>query len=480
MKNNNFYITTTLPYVNADPHIGHAIEFMQADALARYYRKQLGTDHVFFNVGTDEHGLKMFQKAQEAGLDVKAFVSRYAERFKQFCAIFNVNYDFFYRTSEQYHYGPAQEFWKRCEANGDIYKKDYTGKYCVGCEAFKTEKELVNGKCPEHDKEPIDFAETNYFFKLSKYRQNIVDYIDANKDFIYPAHKAQELRNFVEQLEDISISRLKENLPWGIPVPNDDEQVFYVWFDALTNYVNVVGFGTDEEKLKQWWPGVQLCGPDNLRFQGGIWQGMLASAGLAHTKNILVHGTMLGPDGRKMSKTLGNVVSPYDLADQFGYTAVRYYLLAGIPTFADAAYNEQELINRYNSELADQFGNLLSRVVHLAEKKEAKINDYASVDKEFKQQIDALVQQYHEKFVDFNIAESLAIAGQVSSLGNKYIDQYKPWTLDNEAAQPILNNLSYLLDQLCDLYYPAVPEQAEQGKQALHNLEKIVLFPKWQ
>ncbi|MDD4382216.1 MAG: class I tRNA ligase family protein, partial [Candidatus Dojkabacteria bacterium] len=349
MDKKNIYITTTLPYVNAEPHIGHALEFVQADALSRYFRDKLGKENVFFNVGTDEHGQKIFNKAKEEGLEIQAFIDKYAQRFKDFCKLFFVEYDNFYRTSDKSHHIAAQKFWDKCLEKGDIYKKKYSGKYCVGCERYITEKELVDGKCPDHGTIPEDREEENYFFKLSNYREPLLKWLDEDKDFLKPESKRDELRRILSELEDISISRLRENLPWGIDVPNDPEQVFYVWFDALTNYVNVIGFGSDEEKLSKWWPGIQLCGPDNLRFQGAIWQGMLKSVGLENTDKLLVHGMVLGPDGRKMSKTIGNIISPFEQEQKYGAEIVRFYLLTGITTYGDCAYKEDDLVNMYNS-----------------------------------------------------------------------------------------------------------------------------------
>jgi methionyl-tRNA synthetase len=474
-----FYITTTLPYVNADPHIGHALEFIQADAITRFQRFKLGKENVFFNLGTDEHGLKMFTKANEEGISPQEFTTKYAKRFQEFCASFDIGYDFFYRTSESYHYGPAQKFWEASLAKGDIYKKEYTGLYCVGCEEFKTEKDLVDGKCPLHDKAPISYAEENYFFRLSKYTKPLLAMLDSNPEFVKPASKHTELYNFIAQgLEDISISRLKKNLPWGVPVPNDPDQVMYVWFDALTNYVNVLGYGTDAEKLKTWWPGIQLCGPDNLRFQGAIWQGMLLSAGLPHTKQILVHGMVLGPDGRKMSKTLGNVISPFEQLEKFGAEVVRYYLLSGLTTFGDSIYSESDLISKYNSELADTYGNLLNRVIHLSKKLAAHLDPHAATDS-FK----AIVNDYRQTIHNYYETNELSLALQhtyrLAILGNEYIDERKPWKQTDEVQlTETLNNLAYLLHTVTDNYSPALPESTAKARQALMDQEPIVLFPK--
>ncbi len=480
MENKRLYITTTLPYVNAEPHIGHALEFVQADAISRYFRQKLGDENVFFNVGTDEHGLKIFRKAKEEGLEVSAFVEKYAQRFKDFCKLFFVEYDNFYRTSESGHHLAAQEFWKRCEKSGDIYKKKYGGRYCVGCERFVTEKELVDGKCPDHGTVPEEKEEENYFFKLSKYKEHLLNWLDSNPEVLKPAQKIEELRKIIEDIEDISISRLRENLPWGIEVPNDPEQVFYVWFDALTNYVNVIGFGSDEERLNKWWPGVQIFGPDNLRFQGAIWQGMLASVGLDHSQKLLEHGMVLGPDGTKMAKSKGNVISPFDQQEKYGAEIVRFYLLVGIATYSDSAYKEDDLTNMYNSRLANNFGNLLNRVIHLANSKGIKICQYENVEPSFKKSIDDMEAEVTKLYDDFEIALAGEKIDEIADWGNKYITQKEPWSkeLSIEESSLILNNLSYLLDCVIRLYSPILPFSCKKAKEALDRSEKIILFNK--
>lgn len=478
MKNKKLYITTTLPYVNAEPHIGHALEFIQADAIARYFKKKLGEENVFFNLGTDEHGQKIFQQAEEEGLSLQDFIDKYAQRFKDFCQLFFIEYDYFYRTSAKDHHKAAQEFWKRCNEKGDIYKKKYKGLYCVGCERYITEKELVDGKCPDHDKEPEKKEEENYFFKLSKYKDTLLMWLDKNPDVLKPRKKLIELKTIIAEIEDISISRLRENLPWGIEVPNDPEQVFYVWFDALTNYVNVLGFSTDEERLNEWWPGIQLFGPDNLRFQGCIWQGMLASVGLPFSKRLLEHGMVLGPDGKKMAKTLGNIISPFDQEEKFGAEVVRFYLLTGIATYGDSAYKEDDLINMYNSRLANNFGNLLNRVIHLSNSKEVEINNEAKVARDFKKTVDKYKKEIEGLYDDYEIALAGEKIDELADWGNKYITNEEPWEGDKEQedVEKILNNLSYLLKVVIGLYEPIIPVSSKTAGTALKKREKIILF----
>ena len=478
MDKDKFYLTTTLPYVNAELHIGHALEFVQADTIVRYFRNKLGKENVFFNVGTDEHGQKIYNKAQEEGLELKAFVDKYAQRVMDFCKLFNVEYDNFYRTSDPKHHEYAQVFWNKCNENGDIYKKEYTGLYCVGCERYLTEKELVNGKCPDHHIAPEKKTEENYFFKLSKYRDHLLKWLDENKEFVKPAYKMDELKKFISEMEDISISRLRENLPWGIEVPNDPTQMMYVWFDALTNYAIAVGYGSDEERFNKWWGPVQTCGPDNLRFQGAIWQGMLASAGLPQSEKLLVHGMVLGSDGTKMSKTVGNIISPFEQEQRYGAEIVRFYLLTGITTYDDASYKEGDLVNMYNSRLANNFGNLLNRVIHLANAKEVEMNNEEKVEKEFKDTVDGYAKEINSLYENYELYLAGEKIDQLADFGNKYITKEEPWSKDVEAAGVILNNLSYLLKHVIASYSPIIPISTEKAQTSLINLEKVILFPK--
>lgn len=363
------YITTTLPYVNSDPHIGFALEVLQADVLARYWR-QTGNE-VFFNTGTDEHGQKIAQKADEQGTPRQAYVDHYAHEFKQLGAALSLSYDRFIRTTDPAHKAAAQEIWRRCEANGDIYKKKYSGLYCVGCELFYKESELLEGNiCPIHGKPAELIEEENYFFAFSKYQAYLEEYLSQPK-VVVPEWRREEALNFVKAgLEDFSISREKSRLDWGIPVPGDEAQVMYVWFDALTNYISTLGWPHDTagEFKKFWAEGetLQLAGKDQVRFQSIMWQAMLKSAGVKATDRVVYHG-FITSGGQKMSKSLGNVISPYELVARYGTEATRYLLLRHVHPFEDTDITWERLDEWYTANLVNGLGNLVARVMKMAE-----------------------------------------------------------------------------------------------------------------
>jgi methionyl-tRNA synthetase len=395
-----FYITTTLPYVNADPHLGFALEMVQADVIARYHRDILNQE-VFFNTGTDEHGQKVFAKAAESGKNIQAYVDEYADKFRQLMPALGISQDVhFIRTTDKHHVAAAQEFWRRCYDNGDIYKKIYNVKYCVGCELEKTESDLdENGQCLIHPHLKIGLLdEENYFFRFSKYQKPLLDYYQAHPDFVVPDFRFNEIKQFVKSgLQDFSISRLKSKMPWGVPVPDDEDHVMYVWFDALINYVSTLGWpgemNHESGNMKQaemlhvsssmfhdFWGtkenpnAIQIAGKDNLRQQAAMWQAMLMSASLPNSKQIIIHG-FINSGGQKMSKSLGNVADPYQILDKLqasGLTkeqatdALRYYLLREISTFEDGDYTWEKFAESYNAGLANGIGNLTSRILKMA------------------------------------------------------------------------------------------------------------------
>lgn len=362
------YITTTLPYVNASPHMGHALEFVQADALARCYRQQ-GAD-VFFNLGVDEHGQKIARKADEQGIDRQAYVDKYAAEFRQLEEALDLTPDNFIRTTDPAHKQAVQEMWRRWEAAGDVYKQPYRGLYCVGCEAFKTESDLVDGKCPDHQIVPETIEEENYFFRLSKYQKYLEEYLSDPASTV-PEYRRQELLAFVQRgLEDLSISREVSRMDWGVPVPGDAGHVVYVWFDALTNYISTLGWPDDADgNFAKYWAGgrtLQLAGKDQLRFQSVIWQAMLKSADVAPTDTIFYHG-FINSGGHKMSKSIGNVIDPYELVARYGTDATRYIMLRHVHPTSDSDLTWERMDEWYTANLVNGLGNLTARIMKMAE-----------------------------------------------------------------------------------------------------------------
>ena len=322
MTGKKFYITTTLPYVNAAPHIGFALEIVQADVVARW--KRLMGHEVIFNTGTDEHGLKIYKNALEEKKDPQAYVDENAAKFDSLKKGLNLSYTHFIRTTDPEHMKAAQEFWKRCDSARDIEKKVYRVNYCVGCELEKTDSELTDGKCPIHPNLTLEAREEeNYFFKFSKYGEKLLALYKDHPDFVLPATRLKEIETFVQGgLADFSISRLKSKMPWGVPVPGDETQVMYVWFDALINYISTLGWPKSGSDFETFWPGLQIAGKDNLRQQSAMWQAMLLSAGLPPSKQIIIHG-FITSGGQKMSKSLGNVIDPFEIVQTYGTDALR-------------------------------------------------------------------------------------------------------------------------------------------------------------
>ena len=362
------YITTTLPYVNDEPHIGHAVEFVQADTLARYWRL-LGHE-VFFNTGTDEHGQKIAQKADAEGKDRQEYVDHFAARFNTLKEALNLSYDAFIRTSSDEHKRAAQEIWRRCDARGDIYKKSYTGLYCVGCELFYKENELDENKCCLIHKNPVEeVEEENYFFRLSHYADKLIEHYNQTGSIV-PQWQKQWAIDFVKGgLEDLSISRQKSRMDWGVEVPGDDGHVMYVWFDALTNYISTLGWPEEGGNFEKFWTNgetLQLAGKDQVRFQSIIWQAMLMSAEIKNTDTVFYHG-FINSGGQKMSKSLGNVISPYEMVTRYGTDATRYILLRHVHPFDDSDLTWEKMDEYYTANLVNGLGNLVARVMKMAE-----------------------------------------------------------------------------------------------------------------
>ncbi len=471
------YITTTLPYINSDPHLGFALEIIQADVIARYFREE-GYD-VFFNTGTDEHGLKIFRKAQEQHLDPKIYCDTYAEKFRALKETLNLSYNSFIRTTDLKHIRAAQEFWKRCAKNGDIYKGKYKIKYCVGCELEKTDSELVNGKCPIHPNQEIEIIEEeNYFFHYSKYQKKLLDLYKKNPNFILPKARFKEIIEFTERgLKDFSISRVKEKMPWGIPVPGDETQIMFVWFDALINYISCLGWPDDLEKFNDFWPGLQFAGKDNLRQQSSMWQAMLMSAGLPPSKQIFIHG-FITSNGQKMSKSLGNVIDPFQLVKKYGTDAVRYFLLREIPPTEDGDFTYEKFEKRYNSDLAAGLGNLVARVTKLVEISNFKISiSKETSNKKFQKMINNTQEKYKLNVEQFKFNEALIVVWELISFCDKYIEKERPWEQKN---QKVINNLLFAISEIAELLRPFLPGTSEEILEKIKNPGKNQepLFPK--
>ncbi len=444
---NKFYITTTLPYVNAEPHIGFALEIIQADVIARW--KLMAGYEVVFNTGTDEHGLKIYRKAQEEHKNPQEYVDHYASKFDALKNSLNLSYTNFIRTTDTHHKQAAQEFWRLCLAKGDIYKKNYITKYCVGCELEKTDSELIDNKCPIHPNLTIEsIDEENYFFKFSKYQRPLLDLYNSKPDFVIPGSKYNEIKTFVEAgLEDFSVSRLKSKMPWGVPVPDDSDHVMYVWFDALVNYISTLGWPENKLAFTNFWPGIQVAGKDNLRQQTAIWQAMLLSAGLPTTDQIFIHG-FITVNGQKISKSLGNVINPLDLVNKYGTDPVRYFLLAKLHPYEDSDFTIEKFEDAYNSDLANGLGNLVSRVAKLSE----GINFPISQTNFYPEVLDAL------KVYRFD--EALKFIWEKISSFDQLIEKEKPWTKSGEELKQVLDQLVPEIRTIAYNLMPFLPETA--------------------
>jgi len=474
-----FYVTTTLPYVNAKPHIGFAREAVQADCMARYH-KILGKE-AFFNTGTDEHGQKIFQEAQKKNVDPQIYADKIVVNFKHLKEKLDLDYDNFIRTTDDYHIQAAQEFWKICHKNGYIYKKNYKTKYCVGCELEKTDSELVDGKCPDHPNKEIEIIEEeNYFFKFSKFETELLDFYEQNPGFVKPAQRFNEIKKFVSNgLQDFSISRLKKKMSWGIEVPGDPEQVMYVWFDALVDYISTLGWPQNKEKFEKFWGtkddrrAVQICGKDNLRQQSAMWQAMLMSVGLPNSKRIYVNGFVIS-GGQKMSKSLGNVISPVEMVDSYGIDATRYLLLSAGTFGEDTDITRERLDKKYNADLANGIGNLASRIVTLYKKA-----DYQFDFEKGKQEPFTNNKVLSELVESGNLEIELGNIMKQAKLLDKTLEDEKPWELfksDPEAYRSSIEGLARGLHYIALRLAPFMPNTSIKIKNALEKKEIEPLF----
>ena len=471
------YITTTIPYVNAEPHVGFALEVVQADVLARHFR--LLGHPVFFSTGADEHGQKIWQKAIDAGQDVSSYVDIFAAKFADLKEALDLSNDNFIRTTDPKHIEAAQEFWRRCAEKGDIYKKSYKGEYCVGCEKFVTERDLnENRECPDHPGKELAFIEEkNYFFKLSNYREKLLAYLKGDNT-IFPDYRKQDAIRFVESgLEDFSISRVKEKMSWGVPVQDDPEHVFYVWFDALVNYISTLGWPSDSEgQFQRFWVDgrtLQFAGKDQIRFQSIMWQGMLMSAGLPNTDSIIYHG-FLTSGGQKMSKTLGNVISPFELVEEFGTDAVRYFLLREVTPYEDSDITRERFQEAYNANLVNGLGNLVSRILKMSEtynveKSTSKEGAVASASGS------ELEKSVVESLDRYALNEAMDTIWKEIARLDKVIQEEEPfkvWKIDEEGARKIVRELVADLSDITLLLRPFLPQTAEKIEECIRENKK--------
>jgi methionyl-tRNA synthetase len=473
-----FYITTTLPYVNADPHIGFAMEIIQADIIARWKKSQ--GHEVFFNTGTDEHGQKVYQAAQKAGKDPQVYCDELALKFKELQPLLGLSDDLnFIRTTSEQHKKAAQEMWNRCKKGGYIEKKFYQIKYCTGCELEKTDSELVEGKCPLHPDRELEIREEeNYFFKFSKFADQLRSLYEKEA-FVIPDFRLNEMRALIDRgLEDFSISRLKEKLPWGIPVPDDEDHVMYVWFDALTSYISTLGWPSDKENFNKFWDGknnIQIAGKDQVRQQAAMWQAMLIAAGLPSTAHIVIHG-FLNISGQKMSKSVGNVINPKDMVERYGVEATRA-MLAGVNQFEDTDVNmgvkDEGFDLAYATNLANGLGNLVSRILTMAEANLEKTVEIAdkSVYPEFRSAMD-----------EFNIQNGLNIIWQHVKELDLRIQKTEPFKLvktDPEQANQIIVELVQSLARIGTMLETIMPNTAKIIADAIATNKKPEnLFPR--
>ena len=469
-----FYITTSIGYANATPHMGHAYEEFLADVIARYKRNS-GFD-VFFLTGTDEHGVKIVRTAESKGQPVQDFVDENADAFKKFYDTIGASYDSFIRTSDKKKHWPgAIALWKKLVEAGDIYKSKYIGLYCVGCEAYVTERDLVNGLCPHHGVAPEKIEEENYFFRLSKYADEVRTKIETDEIRVTPdVRKNEILALFSDGISDVSFSRPKEQIPWGIPVPEDDKQMMYVWCDALSNYISALGYGREDvTKFDRYWPAdVHVIGKDILRFHSLLWPAMLLSAKLPLPKEILVHG-FITSEGKKMSKSVGNVVDPKEYVKNHGSESLRSFFARDISPFEDSDFTDAKFLESYNANLANGIGNLVSRVLKMTSQYfDGKVSVKEAADvplkdgKSLKNHIaEEILPAYRECMERYELTKASDIIWSLVKKLDGYITDYEPYKLvktDKEKTEAILANLLYGISVIADILSPFMPETSEK------------------
>ena len=449
---NRFYITTPIYYVNAEPHIGHAYTTIVADVMNRFH-KMMGLK-TFFLTGTDEHGDKIAQAARASGVDPKSYVDRISGLFRKTWPKLGVENDKFIRTTDTEHIEVVQYVLQKVYDAGEIYFATYKGLYCVGCERFYNERELVDGKCPDHDKPPVEREEANYFFRMSKYQDWLIDHMKSNPGCIRPERYRNEILSFLkEPLEDLCISRPTERLDWGIPLPFDRNYVTYVWFDALINYISALGY-PDGKLYREFWPVAQhLIAKDILKPHGIYWPAMLKAAGIPMYRNLNVHGYWKTDEG-KMSKSHGTVVRPLDLAPIYGLDAFRYFLLREMVFGLDANFSREALVQRINADLANDLGNLFSRTLAMTDRYfDGKIPPFASkpdeMDRELLGKVENAVRQFREEIPALGFHKALAAIWECIGAANKYIDYVAPWSLAKDEG--LLSRLKTVMRTLLEV-----------------------------
>lgn len=468
------YVTTAIPYVNGTPHIGHAVDYCLADTAARYYR-MLG-DEVKFQVGTDEHGGKIFQKAEELGIPVEQYVADNSKRFRDFIDELEITYDDFIRTTDRDHERRCQEIWRRLADH--IYLSKYSGWYCTGCERFITEKEYDenNGVCPDHQKPYERIEEENYYLRISDFKDEIKKAISSDQMLVLPDFRKKEVLKLIDDSPDVSISRPREQLTWGVSVPGDDSQVMYVWIDALSNYITVLGY--PDQDISDWWPAtVQFVGKDILRFHAIIWPAMLLGLGLPLPKAIVSHGMIL-VDGQKMSKSIGNVIDPMEVIKKHGLDAFRYYFLRHVDTFSDADFTWEKFEEAYNNELANDLGNLVQRLATLI------MRNMVEIPRDFQLNFSS---EYKELMDSFQYNKAFDLVWEKVQNLNRRIDDEKPWVLakngeTDKLAECLINLVRDLLAANLELK-PLIPGTADKIEQIFSSEGEIrppetPLFPK--
>jgi len=478
-----FYITTAIPYVNAAPHLGHALEFIQTDAIARFQRLR-GRD-VRLGTGSDENSLKNVHAAEARGITPAQLCKENAAVFKQLGDKVGLSYTSFIHSSlKAEHWHGPQKLWQLCDKAGDIYKKKYRGLYCVGCESFYEQEELLEGVCPEHKKKPDVVEEENYFFRLSRYQKELEQLIESDKLLVLPETRKNEVLSFIRSgLKDFSISRsVARAKGWGVPVPDDDTQIMYVWFDALTVYLTCIGYGKnhvdkstsslksarlqDEKQFKKYWPGVHVIGKGILRFHAVYWPAILLSAGVKPPTTVLVHG-YITVEGQKMSKSLGNIVDPFYLIERYGLDPLRYCLLSEISTFADGDFSQRVLVEKNNNELLANLGNLVNRtLVFLTNNFDGKVpaGKPGDKDKAFTESQKKRCKKITESLEKFNLKEALDECMNVSHDANRYFQDNKPWELvkkDKKRAAAVLHVLANQVKDLAILIAPFLPDTSK-------------------